>query len=833
MASIFNHSNRSSAPAVWRICLASAFRTALACTIVGCTTLYGPASLRRQVAFPAFSYVTVILIVTDATFGDTLRGCWLGLYATVQSLGPAILSLWLIGPARLSNTTTALAVALGAFVVVVPESTHLVAKRIALGQIVIVYVIAFSNGIHTEAVMHPMHVAASTGIGILACVLALLVPIPRLASQEVKHNCKLLSENGSERLKHLVKAFCAEDSTSALASISQAKSLAASGNKLLQSVKRYQESMKWERLPFLKPQFTNPGNRMQELHVPLRGMEMALISIPQFPVTELDGELKDVLQRLEKNSSLGTISLPFDPLLSTVPESIAEDHMKFLQITLKAIPKTHQDLPSCFFFFCTKVLHSKLLSVKSSTTTTTTTIKDSLIQQNGKSNNIDHSYKQNRFPLKAIWGAFAMKVSRQRLMSALKCSLSLGFSVLLGLIYSKENGFWAGLPVAISLAAAREATFRVANVKAQGTVLGTVYGVLGCFVFERFFPIRFLSLLPWFVFTSFLQRSRMYGQAGGISAVIGAILILGRKNYGPPSEFAIARIIETFIGLSCSIMVDLLLQPTRSSTLTKIQLSKCLDTLRECMDSVSLQASKTCLDEKQKRFQAHVNELNKFIGEAEVEPNFWFLPFHSACYGKLSKSLSKMVDLLLFSAHAVEFLQQESHKLLEGSWKEIVSKMDSELETFKELVVSSLKCFQEVSSINSVTVLKNELEKRNIDHDIEMGKSGKAKGTSRLADRNKDEIDKIVNAFLEHSQHVVDKMHVNNVDDDGLNHEKVMMMIKSQIVLSISAIGYCMSRLVRETKEIEEGIKELVQWENPSIHVNLYEITSMIHALQK
>lgn len=57
---------------------------------------------------------------------------------------------------------------------------------------------------------------------------------------QVKQKCKVLAENASERLKHLVEAFCAEDTTSALASMSQAKSLAASGNKLLQSVNRYQ-----------------------------------------------------------------------------------------------------------------------------------------------------------------------------------------------------------------------------------------------------------------------------------------------------------------------------------------------------------------------------------------------------------------------------------------------------------------------------------------------------------------------------------------------------------------------------------------------------------------
>lgn len=47
----------------------------------------------------------------------------------------------------------------------------------------------------------------------------------------------------------------------------------------------------------------------------------------------------------------------------------------------------------------------------------------------------------------------------------------------------------------------------------------------------------------------------MYGQAGGISAAVGALLILGRKNYGPPIDFAIARITEAVIGIICFITV--------------------------------------------------------------------------------------------------------------------------------------------------------------------------------------------------------------------------------------------------------------------------------------
>lgn len=172
--------------ALWTSCLASAFRTALACAIVGGITLFGPISIRRQITLPAFSYVTVIIIIVDATLGDTFRGCWYALYATIQGVCPAILCLWVLGPARLTMFVTSLLVAVSAFVVVVwPRNTHIIAKRIALGQIVLVYVIGYINGVNTERVMHPIHVATSTAIGVLACILALLFPVPVLACVQV------------------------------------------------------------------------------------------------------------------------------------------------------------------------------------------------------------------------------------------------------------------------------------------------------------------------------------------------------------------------------------------------------------------------------------------------------------------------------------------------------------------------------------------------------------------------------------------------------------------------------------------------------------------------
>lgn len=271
MAATTSQYQHDRARVMWRRCLASAFRTALACTIVGVTTLYGPGYLSRQISFPAFSYVTVILIVTDATLGDTLRGCWLALYATALGVFPGILILWLIGPGRLTATTTSAFVAASAFVVALPEGTHLVAKRIALGQIVLLYVIAFINGGHTQPVVHPLHLAASTALGVAACVLALLLPFPNLAywqvirvactinnylipalheicmaqnshvffslvEFQVTENCRLYIDNASQRLKLFIRAFSAEDKSSPKALICQAKCLNKPANKFLHCI---------------------------------------------------------------------------------------------------------------------------------------------------------------------------------------------------------------------------------------------------------------------------------------------------------------------------------------------------------------------------------------------------------------------------------------------------------------------------------------------------------------------------------------------------------------------------------------------------------------------
>lgn len=57
---------------------------------------------------------------------------------------------------------------------------------------------------------------------------------------QVKQSFKEIGQNVTTRVKLYMKAFCAEDATSAMASVSQARELSRMSSKLYQTIKRYQ-----------------------------------------------------------------------------------------------------------------------------------------------------------------------------------------------------------------------------------------------------------------------------------------------------------------------------------------------------------------------------------------------------------------------------------------------------------------------------------------------------------------------------------------------------------------------------------------------------------------
>ncbi|KAL5549995.1 hypothetical protein UlMin_000171 [Ulmus minor] len=739
--------------AIWRVRLVSALRTIIACTIVGCTTLYGPAPVRRVLTYPAISYVTAILIVSEATLGDTMRGFCQNLYATVQVLFPSWLSLWIIGPARLTRELAALAVAISSFVVALPESTPLLAKRLAFGQIVIVCVGTVVHGSSTGSFMHPIHVASSTTLGALASVLAMLLPFPRLAYCEVRKACRLYAENASQRLGLVVEAISAQHTSTAHDLIAQQKCLSQTGLKLVQTVNNNLGGMVWERpqIIFLKPNCAALEEKLQNMEIPIMEMERALSSCTLFPVDMIDEEFKQLLQSLKLQISLklenAKCFVPFDAITAPEVKGKALEKPLWMPKTNNKIP---ENLPALLLLYCMEFLLNGPPSARN--------IEDNPTMKAEESNKPTSSDQR-------VWSSVFIKLpSSQSLIFALKCSVSLGLS-------------WSGLTIAISFVTGRQATFIVANARAQGTAMGSIYGVLCSFIFHKFYDLRFLPLLPWIIFTSFLIHSRNYGQAGAFSAAIGALLILGRKGYGAPSNFAIARVTEATIGLICFILVELLLNPARAATLAKAELSESIGLLQECMENIILRphqknmSGSRKLREKQHQLKYHVDKLQHFISEAQMEPNFWFMPFQSASYGKLLGLLSRLVNLLHFVVYQIEFSSEISQRL-DSSSENLLQNMNDDLELLKDRVSSSLKQLEAATSTNKQTF-------RSLDRDE--GVKG------------------ILSSFLQHLEEVIDKLYTWE------GTEK----LKSQMVLCLTGLGYCIQSLATEIMEIEKEVKDL------------------------
>ncbi|KAK6146932.1 hypothetical protein DH2020_017844 [Rehmannia glutinosa] len=755
---------------IWRMRLCSAFRAALACAIVGAATFYRPKFLADQLKFPAFSYVTVVLIVSDATLGDTLRGCWHALYATVQVVPLAMLGRWLVAPTASGGFPlgmAAIVVAMAAFLVVLPESTHLTAKRIALGQIALVCTEAvIARDDNKYGFMHPLHIGASTALGALACVLALLLPFPGLAHYKVQKLCKVYAENASERMKIYLKAFNAQDHQTKTELVLQAKPIAEMGNKLLQIIRISQEGMPWERpwSRYAKHDSINVVvNRLQSIELAIRAMEYSLVSSPSSPVQTLDQQqLSDVLQGLasqvqKKIDEIKHFS-PFDSEKAS-PQT-RDEFIKNVSLPLESIVPVQKYESACFFFSCVDMLNDTL-------------------HNNGAILPTENQTQTEFSIIQKLRFWFFKLTASERLESAFKYSISLGLAVLLGMIIERENGCWASLTVAISYVTGRQAIITIANTRAQGTALGSVYGVICCFLFHHS-ELKLLAILPWIIFTSILRHSKMYGQTGGVTAAIGALLILGRNNYTNPNEFAIGRLTSVFIGLSCFVVVELLLQPIRAATLAKRHVFMTLLSFKDCLNETRFYYSgrKIQTISKFRELREKERQLESLVKDADSEPDFWYLPFNTSCYNKMVKSLSNVVNMLYFVVYNLEQLSETQESGTVG--KEFQKQLSYELEELQGTVNTSLE---------KVSVMKS------------------------IADQSQDMLRELEEGKLQSREKLNDLIieEAMRITEEGCEDEKHLRILRC-----LGAIGFCISSLRKEVDEVDICIKEIVRWENNS-----------------
>ncbi|KAF3794084.1 hypothetical protein EJ110_NYTH05668 [Nymphaea thermarum] len=774
---------------MWKSRMASAFRTGWACVMVGFAIEYYKVRLNKRMDFQPFAYLTATLIVGEACLGEAVQGMVLALYGTLQGACTAWLSLWLMGPSSFSAWTIMLVVTVSGFLVSLPKSTHIVTKRVALGQIVIVYVAAFMHREkHQDASVYPLHAALSTAVGAAASVLALLTPVPRLACLKVTipFTFFLFILTCMANIHFYLQALnWGKDSINRRNLLKHAKIAGRSAN------------VGWEKplVRCLVPKYKALTEKFFSLERPIKGMEIALSSCSSFPVSRQMGDkgIKDLLSVMAER-----IGHSIQTIVNTAPKDSSQVHVdetRPLEISFEALeavtPTSSSDLPPFFFIFCMKNLYESVISP---------------LKGEEKSTKMTKSGE----PMKKSKGVWSLKIDTDSLLMAVKCSISLGFSVLFGILFTKDNGYWGGLAVAVSIATQRESTFKMANVRAQGTVLGSVYGVLGCFLTQRFEFLRYIALIPWVIFTSFLRQSEMYGYAGGVTALIGAVVILGRRNYGSPSQFAIERITETFVGILCCIFVEFIFLPRRASTLAREKLTETLAEIGDTMPSLGCN-TKPCLSlaemkEAGTRLRTNLSELKNLMEEAKAEPDFWFVSFPDASYSQIWGSLSTVVELLDFLLDAIDSLPQVSctHAL---SHSEIYKAISEDLEEFKSCIDSYLVCFQEVLQVKSLKDLNDEYRNRNEGvADLEAGGVQTVDGEM---------MDKIVESLVRHI-------------GEALAHVEEKKEMRGQMVVSLGAMGFCMSNIMKETKKIELGIQEILQRNNPLAHVNLWEIHHMV-----
>ncbi|GAB2226890.1 hypothetical protein Droror1_Dr00008687 [Drosera rotundifolia] len=779
---------------IWLNRLRSALQITIACAFVGSTSLYGPSQIRHQISYPSFAYMTAVLLVSEANLGDALRGTWEAMVATCLVVGPTMVSLWLVGPARFSNSVnvTASAVAVSAMWVALLKHVPLMSKKLAFGQIIVVYVGAAIHGAQTDIRKHPLHVAASTATGALAAVIASLLPLPRLATYAVRKQCTLYAENASQRLHIELKPFLDDGKSAVSKTVEQTEATSA----ILQSIKNCENGMGWEKavINLFSPGLESPTNGLKQVETTLRGIGMASAAYSRNPDVLIDEIAKDEIRRIKGtiDKRIQGIKNSHRFLASSMVQPTAELPAK-AELPVQYSP-THQSCAINFLFFCMKNLNG---------------YPTFPAEKRGHAMPVEKSAKSCSW-LKTILGS-VLSLNHQSIVFALKCSLSLGLSVLLGLSYNKENGYWSGLAIAIGLVSGRQATLTIVNARAQGTAIGSVYAVLASFVFHNS-ALRLVSLLPWIIFTSFLRHSKTYGEAGSTTAIIGALLILGRKYSGTSSEFAIARLAEAFIGLSCFIVVEVLLRPERAANSARAHLSQCFRTLRDSINSLDHRISpKSDLNssawlQKTEELENMIEELSRFIDEAKVEPNLWFKPFQGDWYSAQLQSIIRITDLLGFLVCATVSLIQGQQEM-RASWDADAEQISMEVEIFKGKICSSLEYLEEVTTTKSTGQEENESATE--EADLENGKPTQSKQLE-ISSLNEADAEDIQASFVQHSSNIFKNA-------EGQQNAGV----KRNMQMSLSSLGFCMSGLITELNELEKEVEQLSPHDNHQVSTKL------------
>lgn len=223
--------------------------------------------------------------------------------------------------------------------------------------------------------------------------------------------------------------------------------------------------------------------------------------------------------------------------------------------------------------------------------------------------------------------------------------------------------------------------------------------------------------------------------------------------------FTITRLVETFIGLSCTVATDLVFQrKARPTARARAQLHRCVAVLRECVVGLAPASSAKQQQQQHKTLLEQVAQLKKYAVEAGSEPNFlWLAPFPTSCYDKVHGSLSRIAQLIGLYQHARAILIDTA-----GGSRQLGADM---------------KRFHSALSVSLEALLEEDV-------DLEAGKGIFCEDMA------------VVKSFLGHAR-------------EALSQQEQEEEEEQLAAVCLGSIGFCMGEMMKEAQQLEAHMLNL------------------------
>ncbi|KAL3678779.1 hypothetical protein R1sor_021735 [Riccia sorocarpa] len=446
----------------------------------------------------------------------------------------------------------------------------------------------------------------------------------------------------------------------------------------------------------------------------------------------------------------------------------------------------------------------------------------------------------SRFWKQAV--ASCCRLNFKQALQAAKFSLAMSIAATAGILYDKNFAFWATVALGFIIQNHQGGIFRMANLRLQGTAIGSIYGYLMVIALHGNSQYVLITLIPWVVLLSYLRFSKLFGPAGVIAGLTAAIVMLGSTG-APIQDLAVTRITENFIGVLALILVESFLLSDRAVVLVRKELVSSLVDLRDCVKEVVKAYGGSFCDEHRNAVAARIKQLEsqlrariaeqiKLQSEAVNEPELWNVPFPADVYAKFVNIQTRMLDLLHFM---VLSLHAASEETLGSQIQKLVVPLQGSLDALEEEVWSSLHLRQGLLKCSRKEV---DLMSRNSSSWHKQSRLLREASSDSVHTRGgcQDDLQEMVGKvhpllILECIQRDVDGTPLTlkrRIEEFESSYERVVgdfiaerkndenaPILSNNAMLSFSALTFSLLSLLNETVELEKAVYQLLYVEHP------------------